>query len=185
MTQSFESPTPAGELAVFRAEVPTAAAPERVHAVLRDVRAHLVWAGRRSTMKSFRLLELDAPAGPAVAGTRFTSRGANNNGTFVDSSVVTDVSPYVFAFETDSLLERRHGADLRVGFSHRYDVQRVPGGGTVVRYACRVHDGSYVPYWLQPGVRRLTKAMVSRMMTRQLRNLVALAEERPATVAAS
>lgn len=172
------------ELVVFRAALPTEAAPEQVHAVLRDVRSHLTWAGRRSTMKSFRLLELDAPPGPAVEGTRFSSRGANNNGTFVDSSVVTDVSPYVFAFETDSLLERRHGADLRVHFSHRYDVADVPGRGTVIRYTCRVHDGSYVPYWLRPGVRSLTRAMVGRMMTRQLRNLAALAQERAAGVPA-
>lgn len=167
-----------GELIRFTASVRSSAGPRAAYDALADLSGHLVWAGRRSTQKSFRLLELEAPEGPATVGTHFTSTGANNNGTFRDSSVVTDATaPSLFAFRTDSRLDREHGTEWRVTFVHRYEVQPVDGGSRIT-YTCIARDGSYVPYWLRPGVRRMTRVMVGRMMDKQLQNLARLAEER-------
>jgi hypothetical protein len=167
----------AGQLMKFEATVPAAAGVGTTFDVLRDLPAHLEWAGKRSTMKHFRLLELDAPAEPATVGTRFTSTGANDNGTFHDEGVVTAAAPGRFAFEVSSRLDRKHGREWRAHFTHDYRIEP-DGAGTRIVYACVVHDGNYVPYWLRPGVRQLTRAMVNRMITKQLGNLAALAEER-------
>jgi hypothetical protein len=50
------------------------ARPEQVYEVLADLRSHLEWAGNRQ-FRSFRLLSLDTPSGPAEPGTQFTSTG--------------------------------------------------------------------------------------------------------------
>jgi hypothetical protein len=169
-----------GDLITFRATATSRADRQTVLDVLRDLPAHLEWGGTRSAQKTFRLLSLDAPSTPATVGTQFSSTGANMNGTFHDTSVVTVAEPYAFEFETASRLDRRHGAELLVRFVHRYDLE-ADGAGSRIVYSCRAHDGSYVPYWLRPGMRALTRSMVNRSMTRQLRLLAGLADERAAT----
>lgn len=172
----------AGELVRFGATVTTRADRPSVLDVLRDLPAHLEWAGARSPQKKFRLLSLDAPAAPASVGTRFTSTGATINGTFHDTSEVTVAEPSTFAFETLSRLKRTHGAELRVRFLHRYDVEP-DGAGSRIVYSCRAVDGNYVPYWLRPGLRAMTRSMVNRSMAKQLRLLAELAEDRAAAPA--
>jgi hypothetical protein len=163
----------------FTVSIVTAAGRDVVYDVVSDLATHRVWAGDHAPDKSFRLLSLDAPEGKATVGTRFTSTGANGNGTFHDASVVTEAAPYVFAFDTSSRLDRKHGEEWQVSFSHRYSVEST-GVGSVLHYSCRVHDGSYVPYWLHPMARPLTRIFVQRLMTKNLRVLLRLAEERSA-----
>lgn len=168
-----------GVLMEFDAAVTTNATPQSVYDVLLDLPSHLEWAGRRAKHKTFRLLELDAPSAPATVGTRFRSSGANDNGTFHDEAVVTVAEPYALTFEVSSRLDRKHGEEWRAHFVHSYRVEPATGGSTV-SYHCVVRDGSYVPYWLKPGFRRVTRKMVNSLVTQQMRNLAALAEEREA-----
>lgn len=92
--------------------------------MISDLGAHLVWSGERASDQTFKLLSLHARRGPASVGTTFTSTGANFNGTFHDSSVVTGATrPSVFVIETDARLERRRGKTWEVRFTHRYDIE--------------------------------------------------------------
>jgi len=167
------------DLVRFDATATSTADRRSVLDVLLDLPSHAEWAGSRSSQKTFRLLSLEAPHAPASVGTRFSSTGAASNGTFHDSSVVTVAEPYAFEFETSSRLERRHGAELLVQFVHRYDLVDDADGCRIV-YFCRAVDASYVPYWLRPGMRAMTRSMIDRSMTKQLRLLAQLAEERVA-----
>jgi hypothetical protein len=165
----------------FATSVTTAASAEAVYDVLADVRTHLSWAGTEAPNKGFRLMTLDAPGGLAVAGTTFTSTGAGNakeTDVFHDRSTVTEAVPgRVFAFGTDARLERGHGETWLTHFEHRYEL-RPDGAGTRIDYTCDVVRGSYRPYWLHPFLRRMTRAMVTRMMTKHLANLARMAERR-------
>lgn len=163
-------------LITFAAEVVTRARPDAVIAVLRAPREHLAWAGTRSPQSTFRLLTLEADEPLASVGSTFRSTGAAANGTFHDTSVVTVAEPGAFAFRTTSRLDRKHGAELRLTFDHRYDVTP-SGDGARIAYTCRGHDANYVPYWLQPVMRPFTRRMIQRLMTRQLHLLATLAEE--------
>jgi hypothetical protein len=166
-----------GDLITFGATATSHADQQSVLDVLLDLPAHLEWAGTRSPQKKFRLLSLDAPAPPASVGTRFTSTGANMNGTFHDTSVVTVAESHSFEFETASRLDRKRGAELLVHFVHRYDLEP-DGTGSRIVYSCRAQSGNYVPYWLKPGMRAITRSMINRSMTQQLRLLAELAEDR-------
>ena len=170
-----------GVLMEFDASVTSNASPQVVHDVLLDLQSHLEWAGRRAKRKTFRLLELDAPSGRAAVGTRFSSNGANDNGTFHDEGVVTIAEPHALVFEVDSRLDRKHGAEWRAHFVHSYVVEPSASGARIT-YHCVVRDGNYVPYWLKPGLRRITGKVVTSMITQQMRNLAAIAEEREAAV---
>lgn len=167
--------TASSDLVTFTATATTSASPERVMDLLLDLRTHLYWGGTRSAQKKFRLLSLDAPEGRLAVGTSFASTGANMNGTFHDSSIVTRVAADALEFQTRSLLDRDHGPDLSLVFDHRYEVA-AQGGGARIDYTCRAHDAGYVPYWLKPGVRRLTVRMVGHPMTSHLRQLARIAE---------
>ena len=157
--------------------VTSAAPPEVVYDLVADLGSHLDWSGERAS-DTFKLLTLDAPDGSATVGTRFASTGASDNGTFHDTSVVTEASrPTRFVFETDSRLERTHGKTWEVHFSHRYDI--VPDGeGSRIVYTDTVQRVNYVPYWLQPWFRPITRRIIDRADTKQMGNLARLAEER-------
>jgi hypothetical protein len=163
----------------FAASVTSAASPQAVYDVLADVRTHLVWAGTQAPNKGFRIMTLDAPEVPAVAGTRFTSTGAGNakeTDVFHDTSTVSEAVPgRVFAFGTDARLARGRGETWLTHFEHRYAL-RPEGTGTRIEYTCDVSRGSYRPYWLHPVMRPMTRAMVTRLMTRHLANLARFAE---------
>jgi hypothetical protein len=160
----------------FRVSVPSKASPEAVYDVLSDLRTHLDWAGERAPDKNFRLLTMDAPSSPVTVGDRFSSSGANVNGTFHDRSTVVHAERGTrFDFDTESTLERKHGKTWHARFGHRYALER-SGAGAVVSYTCEVRPQNYVPYWLQPGMRAATRVMVQRAMRKNLANLAQMAE---------
>lgn len=165
---------------VFRTQttVTSKAPPDVVYDTICDLRAHLEWSAERAASDTFKLLELDAPDGPALVGTGFTSSGAADNGTFHDRSVVAEASrPAVFVVETDSRLDRTRGATSYVHFTHRYDVA-ADGDGSRITYTETISRVSYVPYWSKWGVRTLFRPYVNRADRKQLTNLARLAEER-------
>ena len=158
--------------------VTSAAPPQVVYDTIADLRNHLDWSGERASSEKFKLLELEAPEGPATVGTSFSSSGTADNGTFHDRSVVTEASsPERFVIETNARLDRTRGAPWHAHFSHRYDV-RPEGAGTRIVYTETVERVNYVPYWLKPVVRSLFKVYVNRADRKQLENLARLAEER-------
>ena len=156
----------------------SSAPPELVYDVVSDLRAHLVWSGERAADEKFKLLSLDAPDGPAIVGTTFTSSGTADNGTFHDRSTVTQASrPHLFVIETDAHLDRTRGKPWDVHFEHRYDI-RPSGTGSEITYTETIKRLSYVPYWLKPWAQPLFRWYVNRSDVKQLRNLARLAEER-------
>jgi len=177
------SQTTTPPIITFSAGVTTNASPQTVYDVLADLRTHGVWAGEQSPNKKFHLLRIDAPARTATVGDEFSSDGVNSNGTFHDRSTITQADPAKrFGFDTDSILDRKHGKPLRTRFQHRYVIEP-SAGGAVVRYTCETWPQNYVPYWLKRGMRPMTRRMVDSMMSKNLRNLTAMAESR--TLAAS
>ena len=161
--------------------VKSAASPRTVYETIADLRDHLDWSGERASSETFKLLTIDAPEGPAVVGTAFSSSGSADNGTFHDRSVVTVASsPGCFVIETDAHLDRTRGRPWDAHFSHRYDVTP-EGGGSRITYTEAVERVNYVPYWLQPWMRLIFKVYVNRADRKQLENLARLAEERSGT----
>lgn len=161
-----------------RTSTTSKASPEDVYDVISDLRAHLVWSGERASDPTFKLLSLHAQDGPASVGTTFTSTGANFNGTFHDSSVVTEASrPSIFVIETDARLERTRGKTWEVRFTHRYEIES-HGDGSRIIYTETIHGANYVPYWLKPWARPIFRPLVNRADAKQLNNLAILAEER-------
>ena len=161
-----------------RTSVTSAAPPRVVYDTIADLRNHLDWSGERASSEKFKLLELEAPPGPAASGTSFSSSGAADNGTFHDRSVVMEASsPERFVIETDSHLDRTRGRPWDAHFSHRYDIAP-EGDGSRITYTETVERVSYVPYWLQPWARPIFKVYVNRADRKQLENLARLAEER-------
>ena len=160
--------------------VVSGAPPDVVYDAVADLRTHLQWAGERAASDTFKLLSLEGPAGPAREGAVFTSDGAADNGTFHDRSTVTEaLRPARFAFETDALLERIRGRNWEARFSHRYDISP-EGSGSRIVYTDTVREVNYVPYWLQPWCRPVTRRMIHRADTRQMEGLARFAEERAA-----
>jgi Polyketide cyclase / dehydrase and lipid transport len=160
--------------------VTTGASPDVVYATIADLRNHLEWSGERAEDEKFKLVQLEAPVGPASAGTTFTSSGTAENGTFHDRSEVTVASPpSTFVIETDARLDRTKGRPWDAHFVHRYDIEP-DGPGSRITYTENVERVNYVPYWLQPVIRSVFKVYVNRADRKQLANLARLAEERSA-----
>jgi len=159
------------------------ASPEVVYDTIADLRAHLEWSGERASSDTFKLLELDAPAGTATVGTTFTSSGAADNSTFHDRSVVIEASrPTRFTIETDPASNASAVSAGRrtspIGTT-RYDVEP-DGAGTKIVYTETVERANYTPYWLNALVRPIFRPLVNRADRKQLQNLARLAEERSA-----
>jgi hypothetical protein len=168
---------PARPILTFHASARSTASPAAIYDALADLRTHLRWAGEEAPKKRFRLLSVDADAHRASVGDRFSSTGANMVGTFHDRSVVVEAAPDSrFGFDTDSTLERKHTNALLARFTHRYAIEPAAGGGCVVTYACEAFPLNYVPWWLRPGMRSMTRFSVQRLMAAHLRNLTAMAE---------
>jgi polyketide cyclase/dehydrase/lipid transport protein len=154
------------------------AAPGAVWDTVADLPSHLIWSGERAADDTFKLLKLEADARTAVVGTRFSSIGANFNGTFRDRSVVTEATrPSTFVIETDATLERTRGRTWEAHFVHRYDIAPA-GSGSRITYTETIDRVSYVPYWLSWWARPLFRPLVNSADRKQLRNLASLAEER-------
>jgi hypothetical protein len=158
--------------------VTSAAPPDVVFETVADLRNHLDWSGDRASSETFKLLSIEAPEGPAAVGTAFTSSGSADNGTFHDSSVVTEATrPHAFVIETEAHLDRKRGEPWDAHFIHRYDIAP-DGEGSRITYTETVERVNYVPYWLQPVIRTLFTVYVNRADRKQLANLARLAEER-------
>jgi hypothetical protein len=154
------------------------AAPAAVWDTVVDLPSHLIWSGERAADDTFKLLELESASRTAVVGTRFSSSGANFNGTFRDRSVVTEASrPSTFVIETDATLERTRGRTWEAHFVHRYDIT-AEGSGSRITYTETIDRMNYVPYWLSWWARPLFRPLVNNADRKQLRNLASLAEER-------
>jgi hypothetical protein len=64
-----------------------------------------------------------------------------------------------------------------VQFVHRYDIEPYGGASRIICTDTALNM-NYIPYWLKPGVRAITRMVVERADTKQLENLARLAEER-------
>jgi len=170
-----------GELATHLEETTTAPA-EIVYDRLADVRNHLEWGGKMQPKQNFRLLSIDAPAGPALVGTEFKSTGADAMGRFADSSVVTEANrPSVFEFVTEARLSTKKGKVIEWTNIHRYELTP-QDGGCRISYTLRTVRISELPGALAmfkvPGLRSLALKMSGSYSRKGLRNLVELAEGR-------
>lgn len=158
--------------------VECAVPPEAVFDVITDLPAHLVWSGERAEDDTFKLLGLEAQDERAQVGTAFSTTGANFNGTFHDRSVVVQVDrPERLVIETEASLDRKRGSEWHVDFRHTYDI-RPEGHGSRITYTDTITRVNYVPYWLQPWIRPITRSAILKGDTKQLQNLARLAEER-------
>ena len=163
--------------------VASAAPPDAVFEVVTELPAHLEWSGERASDDAFKLLGLEAQEDRARVGTTFSSSGANYNGPFPDRSVVVEVEPpHRLVIETEASLDRKRGPTWNVDFRHTYDI-RPEGDGSRITYTDTILRVSYVPYWLQPWMRPITRGAILKGDTKQLTNLARLAEERHAGVA--
>ena len=154
----------------------TRATADAVYSTLADLSTHLDWAGKGTGDPKFRLLTMDHADGDAVIGTRFSSTGVVQMGTFHDGTVVTDAERgRRFAFITESVLERKRAQAWRGWFEHAYTLAG-EGDETVISYECHIHFGNYVPYWWRLPMRPMTRFMVGRRTTASLQSLGALAE---------
>jgi len=164
----------------FEASVTSTAKPQAIYDVLSDPTTHLQWAGEQSPDKSFRLLDLDAD-GPLTPGSRFSSSGTSlGSQIFHDRSVVTEATaPSVLAFETASHLDRPHRPDWEAKFVHRYTVTS-DGDGSRIDYICDVYPQNYRPFWLHPLFRPVMRVGVPRSITKNMENLVRIAEAKKA-----
>jgi hypothetical protein len=168
---------PTRPIVTFRVSVPSKATPEAVYAVLADLTTHMVWTGGQAPDKRMRLLSLDAPSREATVGDRFTSTGANIlSMRFHDSSQVVDAQPAAsFGFDTDSRLERKHRPAWLARFTNRYTITPTPDGATI-GYVCEVWPQNYIPWWLSPLVRPMTRISVPHAMGKNMENLAHMAE---------
>ena len=72
-------------------------------------------------------------------------------------------------------IERQHRPNWHARFANRYTITR-DGNGSVLGYTCQVWPQNYVPFWLHPLMRPLTRVMVPRAIRKNMENLAALAE---------
>lgn len=152
------------------------ATPEQVYGTLADLASHLDWGGRRQPRWA-RIRSLDAPPGPAVAGTTFSSVGGFPGWRLSERHVVTDAqASRVFAFETITSAEGR-GSGWTAAFRHRYTIDPEASGSRVTyRFEqTRIDDP---PLRFRGVFAPLSYAMVRRIAQRGVRNLLAAARER-------
>lgn len=165
---------------VYRASVPCRAPAEAVYDLLADLTTHLEWAGRRQP-KAFRLLSLEAPPGPATAGTEFTSTGADGAARFSDRSVVTEATrPTVFEFVTESRRQAKGGRAMRGTVATRYEITPAEGGSRV-DYTSRWTEADSLSGTMAlfrvPGLHWILNKVSAAYQRRGVRQLVAMAEE--------
>jgi Polyketide cyclase / dehydrase and lipid transport len=159
------------------------ARPEQVFDVLADLRTHLEWGGNRQ-FKSFRLLSLDAPGGPAEVGTRFTSTGRipMNRVLFDNLNEVTEADrPRLFEIKTESTIawpKRAAGAGT---FVNTFEISSDGTGSRVVYRSAQLRFRE-PPWGLRyPLLRNVTyRIWIPIWSRRGFRNLLRMAEERSA-----
>jgi hypothetical protein len=169
-----------GEL-VVRVKGAVSARAEVVYDLLADVGSHLEWGGTRQK-RTYRLLSIDAPEGPATVGTEFSSSGADGMGTFNDASVVTEATrPGLFEFVTEARLSTKKGKVVEWTLVHRYEIAP-KDEGCKVSYTIRTVRISELPGPLVlfnvPGLRALLTRVARSNVRRGFRNLIEMADER-------
>ena len=103
------------------------APPEVVYDIVSDLRTHLAWGGAEQR-SDFRLLSLEAPAGPATVGTSFSSTGAipMSLRKWSDHSTVTIAErPGTFEFVTHATVHRSRRS-MEATYRHRYEIAAAP-----------------------------------------------------------
>jgi hypothetical protein len=154
------------------------APPEVVYDLLADLGTHLTWAGTEQT-GDFRLLTLEAPSGPASAGTMFTSTGTipMSSRQWQDrSSVMAAERPTTFEFVTTATA-RGARRTMEATFRHRYEIAATPGGSKVSYAMTQLQMSNPWPRLGLPVVKDLSwRLAIPFMAGRGFRNLLALAE---------
>jgi hypothetical protein len=159
------------------------ARPEDVFDLLADLETHLEWGGKRQ-FKSFRLLSLDAPAGPAAEGTEFTTTGRipMNRARFEDRVTVTKADrPRVFELTTESRIPWQRRAPGQGRFVNRFEISP-DGDGSRVTYRSTQLRFRNPPWGLRyPMFRNVTyRVWIPIWSRRGFRNMLRMAEERAA-----
>jgi hypothetical protein len=157
-----------------------AAPPEAVYDTLADVSTHLQWGGAEQR-GMFRLLSLDAPAGPMKVGDSFSTTGSipMSIRRWSDRSTVTVAErPGTFEFVTEATVQRS-GQPMSATYRHRYDITAAPGGSQV-SYTFTQLDTAHPFLRLGlPAVRSLTwRIGIPFLAGRGFRNMLATAERR-------
>jgi hypothetical protein len=165
----------------WRFEGRTQASPASVFDLLENLGDHLEWAGRRQWW-NFRLLELDAPPGPAQVGTEFTSVGQiPMNGTrWENRNVVTAADrPRDFEITTEGRIPWPRGAAGEGTFINRYEISQA-GDATRVVYTMRQLRFLNPPWGMRyPLLREVTyRVWIPIWSRRGLSQLLRMAEER-------
>jgi Polyketide cyclase / dehydrase and lipid transport len=157
------------------------ARPDQVYDILADLRSHLEWGGNRQ-FKSFRLLSLDGPGGPAERGTRFTSTGRipMSRSRFDNRNEVTKADrPRLLEITTESTIawpKRTHGEGT---FVNAFEISP-DGEGSRVVYRSEQLRFREPPWGLRyPLLRNVTyRVWIPIWSRRGFRNLLRMAEER-------
>ena len=157
------------------------ARPEQVYEVLADLRTHLEWAGERQ-FRSFRLLSLEAPSGPAGPGTTFESVGTipMNRARFENRNTVSEADPpRVFEITTASSIAWPKRAPASGRFVNRFEISP-DGDGSRVVYTSEQLRFENPPWGLRyPLLRTVTaRVWIPIWSRRGFRNLLRMAEER-------
>ena len=158
----------------------SSASPEAVYDVIENLRTHLTWGGTQQR-SDFRLLSLDAPAGPATVGTSFSSTGSIPMSVrrWEDRSTVTAAErARAFEFVTHATVHRSR-RPMEATYRHRYEIAAAPGGGSVVTYVF-TQLSSLNPFLRLglPVVRTMTwRVGIPFLAGRGFRNLLAIAEQ--------
>jgi Polyketide cyclase / dehydrase and lipid transport len=154
------------------------APPDVVYDFLADLRSHLTWAGTQQS-GDFRLLSLEAPAGPATAGTSFTSTGTipMSSRRWEDRSQVTVAeSSRTFEFVTNATVHRAERS-MAATYRHRYEIVPTPGGSMVTYEMTQLTLANPFLRLSLPVVRTLSwRVALPFMAGRGFRNLLAIAE---------
>ena len=156
----------------------SSATPEAIYDSLADLGTHMTWGGRKQ-LYNFRLRSLEAPAGPAIVGTSFTSTGnvPMSMRRFEDHSKVTVAArPNAFEFVTDATI-RRGKRPMAATYRHRYEIAATPEGSKVTYTMTELSGTNRLLRLSLPGVRTMTwRVGVPFMAGRGFRNLVKQAE---------
>jgi hypothetical protein len=162
----------------MRLNRPCSAPPEVVYDLLADLGTHLTWAGTQQS-SDFRLLSLEAPAGPATAGTIFSSTGTipMSSRRFEDRSKVTVAErPHTFEFVTNATVHRTERS-MEATYRHRYEIAPTSGGSMVTYELTQLNVTNPFLRLSLPLIRDMSWGVALPFMAgRGFRNLLAAAE---------
>lgn len=157
----------------------SSAPPEVLYDFLADLDTHLTWGGTQQS-RDFRLLSLEAPAGPAIAGTSFTSTGTIPMSVrhFEDQSKVTAAErPHSFEFVTNATV-RRGKRLMEATYRHRYEIAATPEGSTVTYTMTQLSLSNGLLRLSLPLVKSMSwRVGIPFMARRGFRNLLTIAEQ--------